>query len=118
MPTADATITPTLAPPPVRLEVRSSIVMELVWAVSIKPDDSETEFPVRARRFEAVPGMEERILALWGDGETCLTELFVVAERGGVLFETDPQRLWAGLAEGVAAPPRFEPLGSETPEDQ
>ncbi len=27
-------------------------------------------------------------------------------------------RLWAGLAAGAAAPPRFEPLGSETAEDQ
>src|SRR5438876_8286088 len=116
MPTADATIAPTLVPPPVRLEVRCSIVMELVWALAIKPDESE--FPVRATRFEAVPGMEERILALWGDGETCLTETFVVAERGGVLFETDPQRLWTGLAEGAAASPRYEPLASETPEDQ
>jgi DNA-binding transcriptional ArsR family regulator len=90
--------------------------MELVWAIAIKP--GEAEFPARADRFAAVPGMEERILAVWGDGESCFTEAFVVAERGGVLFETDPDRLWAGLAEGAAAPPRFEPLGSETPEDQ
>jgi len=89
-----------------------------VWALCIKPADSEAEFPVRAGRFAAAPGLEERILALWGDGETCFTETFVVAERGGVLFETDPQRVWQGLAEGAAAPPRFEPLTSETPEDQ
>ena len=118
MPSADATITPTLVPPPVRLDVRCSIVMELVWAVSLKPEASEAEFPARAERFAAVPGMEERILAIWGDGETCFTEIFVAAERGGVLFETDPQRLWAGLAEGAAATPRFEPLASETAEDQ
>jgi DNA-binding transcriptional ArsR family regulator len=102
----------------VRLEVRTSIVTELVWALSIKPGGSEADFPARATRFAAVPGMEERILALWGDGEVCFTETFVVAERGGVLFETDPGRLWAGLAAGAAAAPRFEPLASETPEDQ
>jgi DNA-binding transcriptional ArsR family regulator len=116
MPTADVALTPTLVPPPVRLEVRCSIVMELVWALCLKP--GESEFPARASRFADVPGIEERILALWGDGEVCFTETFVVAERGGVLFETDPARVWAGLAKGAAAPPRFEPLASETPEDQ
>src|ERR1700739_884832 len=101
MPTADATLTPTLIPPPVRLEVRCSIVMELVWALCIKPGESEAEFPARAGRFAAVPGMEDRILALWGGGGVCVTEHCVVAERGGVLFEPEPDRLWAGLAEGA-----------------
>ncbi len=118
MPTADTAATANLVPSPVRLEVRYSIVMELVWASCIKPQESEEEFPARAGRFRAVPGLEERILALWGDGESCFTETFIVAERGGVLFETDPQRVWVGLVEGAAAPPRFEPLASETPEDQ
>jgi DNA-binding transcriptional ArsR family regulator len=62
--------------------------------------------------------MEERILAFWGDGEGCFTEIFVAAERGGVLFESDPERVWAGLAAGATAPPRFEPLASETAADQ
>jgi DNA-binding transcriptional ArsR family regulator len=118
MPTADATLAETLAPPSVRLEVRSSIIMELVWALVLKPGADEAEFPARVQRFASVPGIEARILALWGDGETCFAETFVVAERGGVLFETDPARVWAGLAEGAAAPPRFEPLASETAEDQ
>jgi DNA-binding transcriptional ArsR family regulator len=118
MPTADATLAETLGPPSVRLEVRSSVIMELVWALFIESDGAGAEFPARVHRFAAAPGMEERILALWGDGETCFTEAFVVAERGGVLFETDPARLWAGLAEGAVAPPRFESLASETAEDQ
>jgi DNA-binding transcriptional ArsR family regulator len=118
MPTADASLAETVTPPSVRLEVRSSIIMELVWALALKPGADEAEFPARVQRFASAPGIEERILALWGDGETCFTETFVVAERGGVLFETDPARVWAGLAEGAAAPPRFEPLASETAEDQ
>jgi DNA-binding transcriptional ArsR family regulator len=118
MPSADAALTETLVPASVRLEVRASIIMELVWALTLKPGDAEAEFPARVQRFASAPGLEGRIRALWGDGETCITEAFVVAERGGVLFETDPARLWAGLAEGAVAPPRFEALASETAEDQ
>src|SRR6516165_781714 len=118
MPTADAVLPDPVTSPSVRLEVRSSLIMELVWALVLKPDEVEVNFPARMSRFASAPGMQARILALWGDGETCFTEAFVVAERGGVLFETDPARLWAGLAKGAVAPSRFEPLASETPVDQ
>jgi DNA-binding transcriptional ArsR family regulator len=117
MPVAETAI-PTLAPTLVRLEVRSSLLMELVWALCIKPAEAEDEFPARVRRFAAEPGLEERIRTFWGDAETCFTEALVVAERGEVLFETDPQRFWTGLAKGAVAPPRFEPLTSETPDDR
>ncbi len=93
--------------------------MELVWALlRHRPTTTEAEFPARVERFAAAPGLAERIRAFWDDGEACFTEMFVVAERGGVLFESDPERLWAGLAEGAAAAARFERLASETPEDQ
>lgn len=118
MPSADATLSQFTAPAPVRFEVRRSLVLELVWAALFKPDESEQEFPARLERFRVEPGLEDRIRAFWDDGEGCFTEMFVAAERGGVLFETDPGRLWAGLAEGAVAAPRFEPLTSETPEDQ
>jgi DNA-binding transcriptional ArsR family regulator len=118
MPTADATLSPPTVVPLVRFEVRSSIVMELLWALFVAPDESPSEFPARAGRFRDQPGLEERIRAFWDDGESCFTEVFVAAERGAVLFEDNPTQLWAGLEEGAAAPPRFEPLASETPEDR
>jgi biotin operon repressor len=118
MPSADATLVATPSALQVRFRVRPSVVMELVWALLVKDDDFESGFPVRARRFAAAPGAAERIQAFWGDGETCFTEVFVVAERGGVLLEDDPERVWTGLASGAAAAPRFEALLSETPEDQ
>src|SRR5579863_778444 len=118
MPSADATLRELAAPSPVRFEVRRSLVLELVWAAFFKPGESEQEFPARVERFRAEPGLEDRIRSFWGDGEGCFTEMFVAAERGGVLFETDPERLWAGLADGAAAEARFEPLSSETPEDR
>jgi DNA-binding transcriptional ArsR family regulator len=118
MPSADAALGDFTTPIPVRFEVRRSLVLELVWAAFFKTGESEQEFPARVDRFRAEPELEDRIRAFWGDGEGCFTEMFVAAERGGVLFETDADRLWVGLAEGAAAEPRFEPLTSETPEDQ
>ena len=118
MPSADAALADPIAPPQVHYQVQCSRILELVWASFVKEGESETEFPARAQRFRRAPGMEERLLAFWADGEGCFTEVFVVAERGGVLFEADADRVWAGLAAGAAAPPRFEPLSSETPEDQ
>ncbi len=118
MPSADATMTSPEAGLQARFVVRPSLVMELVWALFVKDDQTEDEFPVRINRFAAAPGLDERIRAFWDDGDACFTEVFVVAERGDALFETDPDRLLAGLAEGLAAPNRFERLASETPEDQ
>jgi DNA-binding transcriptional ArsR family regulator len=100
------------------MEVRTSLVMELVWATCLTPGEPDAAFPARTRRFAADPGLDARIASFWEEGDSCFTEAFVVAERGGVLFETDPGRLWAGLAQGAGAAPRFEPLASETPEDQ
>ncbi|MGH9116134.1 MAG: ArsR/SmtB family transcription factor, partial [Acidimicrobiales bacterium] len=117
MPTADAAL---LAPPApsVHYVVRHSMAMELVWALLVCPDEPEAEFPARVGRFDSVPGLQERVTGFWGDGVDCYTEMVVVADRGGVLFEQDAGRLWSGLAAGAAAPPRFEPLESETPEEQ
>lgn len=118
MPTAEVRLAPTAAPVG-RIEVRTSIVQELVWALLIKDNEVEAEFPARIRRFEGAGNLAERIRGFWGDdGEGCFTEVLIVADRGRVLFTDDPDEMWAGLAEGAAAEPRFEPLTSETPEDQ
>jgi DNA-binding transcriptional ArsR family regulator len=118
MPSADATLDFPQAPPLVRFDVRGAVVMELIWALLLHEGEPSADFPHRASRFSRAPDLEARIRDWWGDGEVCFTEVLVVADRGGVLFESDPERLWAGLAQGAAAPPRFEPLTSETPEDQ
>ncbi|HEY3811132.1 MAG TPA: winged helix-turn-helix domain-containing protein [Acidimicrobiales bacterium] len=118
MPTADATLITPAAPPQARFVVRTSILMELVWAMLIKDDEPSPDFPARGDRFASDPGLFERIRTFWADGEGCFTEAFVAADRGGALFENDPDRLWAGLAAGLTGPPRFEALVSETPEDR
>jgi DNA-binding transcriptional ArsR family regulator len=102
----------------VRFAVRPSLAVELLWLVMLHSGEPDAEFPNRIGRFAGHPVLEERIAAVWGDGESCFTELLVIADRGGVLFETDPARFWPGLLEGARAEPRFELLASETPEDQ
>ena len=119
MPSADTATTAPSGPLLARFVVRPTLVMELVWALFVADDDAaEADFPARVSRFAAAPELPARIRDFWADGEPCFTEVFVAAERGGVLFEDDPDRLWAGLAAGTAAPARFEALASETPADQ
>jgi DNA-binding transcriptional ArsR family regulator len=102
----------------VRFAVRPSLAVELLWLVMLHPGEPDPEFPNRVDRFAGHPEIAERIATLWGDGESCFTEILVIADRGGVLFESDPARFWTGLLEGAMAEPRFELLASETPEDQ
>jgi DNA-binding transcriptional ArsR family regulator len=107
------------AEPAVRYLVKSSLVMELVWALMIHEGEPEPEaYPARAQRFAGAPGLPERVAAFWGDGDPCYTELFIVAERAGVLHEPDPERLWAGLEAGATAAPGVEAMSSETGADR
>jgi DNA-binding transcriptional ArsR family regulator len=118
MPVADEA-TMVLTEPRVHYLVRTSLVMDVLWALVLHDGEPDPDnYPMRAGRFVAAPGLEERIGAFWDDGEACFTELFVVAERGGVLDEDDPDRLLAGLEVGAAAEAGFEQLSTEAPEDQ
>jgi DNA-binding transcriptional ArsR family regulator len=114
----DAALTADEAPPRARIEVRVSVAFELMWALYMAKHEPNSEYPARAGRLDADPGLAERIPAFWGDGEPCFTELLVVADRGGVLFEDDLNRFWAGLEAGLAGPDRSEPLTSEAPADR
>jgi DNA-binding transcriptional ArsR family regulator len=93
--------------------------MELVWALMVHEGEPDPDtYPARAERFVSVPGLEQRIAAFWGDGDPCFTELFIVAERAGVLYESDMDRLIAGLEAGATAPPGVEAMWSETAADR
>ncbi|HUJ64468.1 MAG TPA: metalloregulator ArsR/SmtB family transcription factor [Acidimicrobiales bacterium] len=109
------------APPElqVRYVVKSSLVMELVWALMIHEGEPDPErYPARAKRFLAAPGLEDRIAAFWADGDPCFTELFIVAERADSIYESDPEHLWAALEAGTTAEPGREEMSSETPADR
>jgi DNA-binding transcriptional ArsR family regulator len=69
-------------------------------------------------RIEWPDELVQRASGFWDDGESCFTELVVLADRAGVLFESDFDRVRAGLEESAAELPRFQALDSETPEDQ
>jgi DNA-binding transcriptional ArsR family regulator len=118
MPLVDETSLPP-SEPAVRYVVESSLAMELVWALMLHEGEPDVEaYPARAQRFAAAPGMEDRIAAFWGDGDPCFTELFLVAERAGVLYESDIERLLAGLEVGATAAPGAEAMSSETVADR
>jgi DNA-binding transcriptional ArsR family regulator len=118
MPTADATLTAAQAPTRATIAVRFSIAMELMWATYLAHVEPEPEYPARVGRFGTGDDLPTRIAAMWGDGEACFTEILVAADRGGVLFEDDLDRFWAGLEAGVAGSRRVERLASETPADR
>jgi DNA-binding transcriptional ArsR family regulator len=84
--------------------------MELFWALMVNVDDAA--YPARSERFAEAPAMAERIEAFWGDGIE-FAELILLAERAGVLFEQDMDRVWVGLAAAASLAPGFEPLTSE-----
>lgn len=101
---------------PVHFAVRRSLALELAWASYFYEDESA--FPIRERLYASSPALKERLRDFWDGKEACFTEVVILANQAGVLFETDPDRLWAGLAEAAAARPRPERLASESPEDQ
>jgi hypothetical protein len=110
---------PAPSEPAVRYVVKSSLAMELVWALMIHEGEPDIEnYPARAQRFLAVPGLEDRIAAFWDDGDPCFTELFIVAERAGVLHESDADRFLAALEVGATAPAGVEAMSSETATDR
>lgn len=117
MPTLD--VSPAAARvPTVPLTVRPSLVCELVWAMACQAPEDEAPYPARVRRFSSDPGLEDRIRGFWNDGVCFFTEVLVLADRAGAIFEEDFERLLERLETAAAGPQRSEPLGSESVTDQ
>lgn len=117
MPILDATPQQAQSPS-VPLVVKPSPVSELVWAMALTSADADDPYPARAARFAEHPDVEDRIRRFWDDGQGFFTEVLVLADRAGVLFEDDPQRLFGLLESAAATSQRTEALGSEPVEDQ
>src|SRR5579884_4198767 len=99
--------------------IKPSLVCELVWAMSLHPPQTEEPYPARVALLAERGGLDDRIRGFWDDGQCFFTEVLVLADRAGALFEEDPERLFALLEEEAAATSqRVEPLGSEPVEDQ
>jgi DNA-binding transcriptional ArsR family regulator len=99
---------------PVSYAARESLVAEVLWALMLPRSDSEQRAAAQLSRFVRSPGLEERIRSFWADGESCFTELLVLAGRAGVLFEDDFDAVIAGLERAAAGLPGSEALQSET----
>lgn len=117
MPTVDAATTaaPLTSMP---VTVRTSLVTELVWAMWVHPTEPDPDYPARFERFSPDSGLPARLAGFWEDGEGFFTEVLIVADRAGALFEEDAERLFERLEAAAAGPSRSEPLSSESPEDQ
>lgn len=100
------------------LVVKTSLVCELVWAMALACGDEDQPYPAREGRFAGHEDLEERIRDFWDDGQGFFTEVLVLADRAGALFEEDPERLLDLLEEAAATSQRQEPLGSEPADDQ
>jgi DNA-binding transcriptional ArsR family regulator len=98
--------------------VRRSLVTDLTWAMWVHPEEPEASYPARVGRFGESSQLPARLAGFWDDGQGFFTEVLVVADRAGGLFEEDPERLFELLEAGAAGPSRTEPLASESPDDQ
>ena len=117
MPTLDASRI-SLSAVTLPVTVRTSLVTELVWAMWVTPEEPDPGFPSRLGRFQSDVDLPARLAGFWNDGQAFFTEILVVADRAGALFEEDPERLFERLETRAAGPSRAEPLASETPKDQ
>ena len=105
-------------PPVLPVAVRTSLVTDLVWAMWVHEEEPDPIYPARLGRFGGSADLPARLAGFWDDGQGFFTEVLVVADRIGALFEDDPERLFELLEAGAAGPTRTEPLASEAPEDQ
>jgi DNA-binding transcriptional ArsR family regulator len=96
-----------------------SLACDLTWIlwVALKPS-SPPKIPLASELLAPHPELIERIRAFWTGPPTCFTELQILAQHAGVLGETSPTALWAGIEEAVATVPTDWPLQSESAKDR
>jgi DNA-binding transcriptional ArsR family regulator len=96
------------------IEVRPSAALELMWIFHGCEASHTLEGPLstleamRAERGEA-------LRKFWDDGVRGFSELVVLAERSGTLFDLDLDRFFAQLDEAATSPRPAPSLLSETP---
>ena len=117
MPTIDAS-QDAPQPPFLPVTVGTSLIIDLVWAMWVTPEEPDPAYPARLGRFGADADLPARLAGFWDDGQPFFTEVLVVADRVGAMFEDDPERLFDLLEAGAVGPGRTERLASESPEDQ
>src|SRR5438270_8971134 len=83
-----------------RIQVRASAALELMWIVH----DCEASHPLDgplASLENLRQRVGERLRGFWDDGVRGFTELVVLAERSGTLFDLDLDRFFASLDDAA-----------------
>jgi ArsR family transcriptional regulator len=98
-----------------------SLACDLSWALSVavrswRGDGDDA----RAHVFAGREGLAERVRSFWGDasGDTCYTEMQVLAHHAGAIVETSPDALWAAIERAVQTVPLDLGLESENAHDR
>jgi DNA-binding transcriptional ArsR family regulator len=97
-----------------------SLACDLSWILSVAA--RPTHVKRQQRRAEAFLGREElaeRVRDFWAPdlgGDTCFTEMQILAHHAGAINETDPDALWAALERAVPTVPLDLGLESESAE--
>jgi DNA-binding transcriptional ArsR family regulator len=98
-----------------------SLACDLIWIMSVAVRPSwQSKYPMLTAMFEGREELADRVRNFWPDSrpEICFTEMQILAHHAGMLTETNPERLWAGVEAAVATIPDNPTLQSETPEDR
>jgi hypothetical protein len=80
--------------------VKPSAILELGWALyRIKRAWQFDEPAALCRSVEPPAYLARRVAEFWSDAARNFDELFVLAQWGGALFETNPSRLFSRLRD-------------------
>jgi len=116
MPVVTATNLPA-APPAGGVQFAASAPSELFWLLLYLAHDAKHSPLHGARLAEEHPELARRVTAFWRDPGEGFTELFVLGQRGGTLYELEPARFIEGLDDAAAAPDAPLGLESEQPSE-
>jgi hypothetical protein len=111
MPVVAATDLPA-APPARGVQFAASAPSELFWLLLFLAHPEKTSAHSGNRFAETHPELADRVAGFWRDPGEGYTELFVLGQRGGTLYELEPARFIEGLDAAGAAPDA--PLGLES----
>ena len=117
MPVVAATDLPA-ARPAGGVQFAASAPSELFWLLLYlahpdKKGGSHTGYPLA----DDHPELARRVAGFWRDPGEGFTELFVLGQRGGTLYEPEPARFIEGLDAAIAAPDAPLGLESEAPSE-
>ncbi len=111
MPVVAATDLPA-ASPAQGVQFAASAPSELFWLLLYLAHPDKTASHTGSRLADEHPELARRVAGFWRDPGEGFTELFVLGQRGGTLYELEPTRFVEGLDEAAAAPDA--PLGLES----